>query len=129
MIKGSGLTERPVPLSVERFTADSTKIEVYLEDGTAAGSDSGATESSATADVENVISNGEQFIVKVIQHTTGSNWDHDEMGWDDAVLDSVEQAVFIRAGGISNFNLYNTTYVTPGYATPQSGTTGYFSEE
>ena len=49
--------------------------------------------------------------------------------WDGSSLDATEQSQFIRAGGNSNFYLYNTTYATPGYATPQSGTTGYFSEE
>ena len=72
---------------------------------------------------------------KLIDKTLSVGWDDttwDTAGtlkWDESSLDANEQAIFIRAGGNSNFNLYNTTYATPGYATPQSGTTGYFSEE
>jgi hypothetical protein len=74
---------------------------------------------------------GTRLIHKTI--TTGWDdvtWDSASLlPWDGSSLDATEQAQFIRAGGNSNFNLYNTTYATPGYATPQSGTTGYFSEE
>ena len=72
---------------------------------------------------------------RLIDKTLTVGWDDttwDTAGtlkWDESSLDANEQAIFIRAGGNSNFNLYNTTYATPGYATPQSGTAGYFSEE
>ena len=73
---------------------------------------------------------GTKLIDKTVQATWDATaWDNDDAPWDVATLDPSEQAVFIRAGSISNFNLYNTTYVKPGYATPQSGLTGYFSEE
>jgi len=73
---------------------------------------------------------GTKLIDKTVQTTWDATaWDNDDAPWDIATLDPSEQAVFIRAGSISNFNLYNTTYVKPGYATPQSGLTGYFSEE
>ena len=73
---------------------------------------------------------GTTLIDKTEQSTWDmTSWDNDDAPWDKATLDPSEQAIFIRAGSISNFNLYNTTYAKPGYATPQSGTTGYFSEE
>ena len=73
---------------------------------------------------------GTKLIDKTEQATWDmTSWDNDDAPWDKATLDPSEQAIFIRAGSISNFNLYNTTYAKPGYVTPQSGTTGYFSEE
>ena len=73
---------------------------------------------------------GTTIIDKTIQSTWDvTSWDNDAAPWDKATLDPSEQAIFIRAGSISNFNLYNTTYAKPGYANPQSGLTGYFSEE
>ena len=73
---------------------------------------------------------GTKLIDKTIQATWDNvAWDSDGTFWDIATLDPTDQAVFIREGGISNFNLYNTTYVEPNYVTPQSGLTGYFSEE
>jgi hypothetical protein len=73
---------------------------------------------------------GTELIDKTVQATWDATaWDSAGSFWDVATLDPTDQAIFIRAGGISNFNLYNTTYVEPGYTTPQSGLTGYFSEE
>jgi len=73
---------------------------------------------------------GTELIDKTVQATWDATaWDSVGSFWDVATLDPTDQAIFIRAGGISNFNLYNTTYVEPGYTTPQSGLTGYFSEE
>jgi hypothetical protein len=73
---------------------------------------------------------GTTIIDKTVQSTwDATSWDNDAAPWDKATLDPSEQAIFIRAGSISNFNLYNTTYAKPGYANPQSGLTGYFSEE
>ena len=71
---------------------------------------------------------GTMLVDKSIQ----ANWDavlFDSVEWDKAELDPSEQAIFIRAGGLSNFNLHNTTYVQPGYTTPSGDKTGYFNEE
>jgi len=70
----------------------------------------------------------------LIDKTVQSVWDSslfafDDGPWDKATRDPSEQAEFIRAGGISAFNLYNTTYVEPGYVENQAGTGGYFNEE
>lgn len=73
---------------------------------------------------------GTKLIDKTVQATWDAvSWDNDDSPWDKATLDPSEQAIFIRKGSNSNFNLYNTTYAEPGYATPQSGTAGYFGEE
>ena len=69
---------------------------------------------------------------KLVDKTIQANWDavqFDSVEWDKAELDPAEQAIFIRAGGLSNFNLHNTTYVQPGYTTPSGDKTGYFNEE
>jgi hypothetical protein len=69
---------------------------------------------------------------KLVDKTIQANWDavaFDSAEWDLANLDPTEQAVFIRAGGLSNFTLHNTTYVQPGYVTPDGDKTGYFNEE
>jgi hypothetical protein len=69
---------------------------------------------------------------KLVDKTIQANWDavmFDAVEWDKAELDPAEQALFIRAGGLSNFNLHNTTYVQPGYVTPSGDKTGYFNEE
>ena len=69
---------------------------------------------------------------KLVDKTIQANWDavqFDAVEWDKAELDPAEQAIFIRAGGLSNFNLHNTTYVQPGYVTPSGDKTGYFNEE
>ena len=74
---------------------------------------------------------GTQLIFKSVE----AGWDSvgwsasDTLEWDLSQLDPTEQAVFIRNGGLSNFNLHNTTYVQPGYVTPSGDKTGYFNEE
>ena len=74
---------------------------------------------------------GTRLIDKQIQANWDAvNWDATDALWDKAELDPTEQAIFIRAGGNSNFKLFNTTYTEPGYTTSDAGiTTGYFSEE
>lgn len=74
---------------------------------------------------------GSQMIDKTVQATWDAvAWDATDALWDKASLDPTEQAIFIRAGGNSNFKLYNSTYTEPGYVDNQAGiSTGYFSEE
>jgi len=74
---------------------------------------------------------GTTMIDKTVQATWDAvAWDGVDTLWDKASLDPSEQAIFIRAGGNSNFNLFNSTYSEPGYSVNQAGiTTGYFSEE
>ena len=71
------------------------------------------------------------MIDKTVQATWDAvAWDATDALWDKASLDPTEQAIFIRAGGNSNFKLYNSTYTEPGYVDNQAGiSTGYFSEE
>jgi hypothetical protein len=55
---------------------------------------------------------------KLVDKTIQANWDavqFDAVEWDKAELDPSEQAIFIRAGGISNFDVIYSTYTQPDY--------------
>jgi hypothetical protein len=73
-----------------------------------------------SASAQHTIPNASQSAYWSAQDTTGTNLAL------APTLDTTDQAVFIRLGGNSNFNLYDTTYVKPDYVVDQED---YFGEE
>ena len=73
-----------------------------------------------SASAQHTIPNASQSAYWSAQDTAGTKLA------TDPTLDTTDQAVFIRLGGNSNFNLYDTTYVKPDYVIDQED---YFGEE